>query len=1051
MKKQNRLYGDKNAMQTFDYIHTSLIIVRKPFKKFIFPCITACCMAVLLTLGACTDDVDTRKALPEIQANTLTIHIPNPEIAAEYGATRSDQYQNTRAKDETYEANINELWFFAYPCGDDTSGRNPVIEKLTPQGSVNFVPDAEYSTLSVSGITDGDYHIYLLANFERYLEKGKEITTSISEEDLQKLVADFSTNYLVNNQLPMYCLNTQVGYSKNTPIGEAGVFTYNDTHKELYANLTFLCAKVRYTILFNKDDFSNNFSSNNIDFKAASASNIRQQTAWHTNGQAKSDFLENGISDLTIKAREYPDPTSHYFDENGPQEYENDLKETTFGESDKQRAWQGIVYLPENKLADEDRTYLTFSAEGDEVKDSYDLKLFDKEGKTLDHGKFYDVVVKLVHPEVADFPATVNVSDWDLQTLTYNLHGPYELKVSKTKLTVGIDNWTILGYDSNAEVSWNDLIPIYTSTDGRNYKFFEIERITQTTLDEDGNTYEFQDEFPNHIRVKINSRMPYDELKGKELSSYAYFYLQSGNLKKLINVELEEVIPVLDVTPAKIVINVRELISSGINSNSIPIEFSTNIDVSDNKLTLSGIEGLISGTSGYNSVLNLDLKEASYNNGYLNKSEGSMKLNFLNILDGNSFWTKSHEFTLTFVLSPGDGYETKTKKVHIQVVPYSSDYTIHFKCKQTLWTNPHIYVYQCLELPLDYDFKVYDTSTNEMISAAGKTVGYVNTGTNYKAYLAGLEYVFSNNASFRGWKGFGGTVDYDIPGSQYENGFVHLGGVGDNYSKSFSPGNVNPDIYDYNTNLNTRHYADKEATSDNHFCATCATVGNLNRDGNRGWPGIGMIYEGNGWWRYTLSGIATPGKAMIMFTNDHDGVSSNQNRFPEDAAVGIPLFDFPDNEGWFLFDNTLVGGNGNNKNDHKYPDQNFYDNGSLKDGPEQEFVDNRFHKGETILIKWKYSVDPELYRLWVWDNNPEPNKWEITDKWDNRPSTDHKDGEEYRSYQFTYTGMGTEILYMNLSGNNGIETNIIDIKKSDSKVTIENGVTVFTLDDYARK
>lgn len=52
-----------------------------------------------------------------------------------------------------------------------------------------------------------------------------------------------------------------------------------------------------------------------------------------------------------------------------------------------------------------------------------------------------------------------------------------------------------------------------------------------------------------------------------------------------------------------------------------------------------------------------------------------------------------------------------------------------------------------------------------------------------------------------------------------------------------------------------------------------------------------------------MSGVATPGKAMIMFTNGHNSAEDNSGyRYPNENQVGVLLFDFPDNEGWFLFD-----------------------------------------------------------------------------------------------------------------------------------------------------
>ena len=54
-----------------------------------------------------------------------------------------------------------------------------------------------------------------------------------------------------------------------------------------------------------------------------------------------------------------------------------------------------------------------------------------------------------------------------------------------------------------------------------------------------------------------------------------------------------------------------------------------------------------------------------------------------------------------------------------------------------------------------------------------------------------------------------------------------------------------------------------------------------------------------GWYRFELSGVATPGKALIMFTDTHPHGYDVANRYPLDKQVGVPLFDFPNREGWF--------------------------------------------------------------------------------------------------------------------------------------------------------
>ena len=64
-----------------------------------------------------------------------------------------------------------------------------------------------------------------------------------------------------------------------------------------------------------------------------------------------------------------------------------------------------------------------------------------------------------------------------------------------------------------------------------------------------------------------------------------------------------------------------------------------------------------------------------------------------------------------------------------------------------------------------------------------------------------------------------------------------------------------------------------------------------------------MRPEEDGWFEFELTGIAEPGRTLIMFADTHQG--STSLRFPGDHAVGMPLFDYPSHEGWFLYNGNV--------------------------------------------------------------------------------------------------------------------------------------------------
>ena len=86
-----------------------------------------------------------------------------------------------------------------------------------------------------------------------------------------------------------------------------------------------------------------------------------------------------------------------------------------------------------------------------------------------------------------------------------------------------------------------------------------------------------------------------------------------------------------------------------------------------------------------------------------------------------------------------------------------------------------------------------------------------------------------------------------------------------------------------------------------------------------------MEKESDGWWRYTLTGVAQPGKTMIIFANtespwDDQLGGQDNNRFPAAYETGLPLFDFEDNEGWFVFNGANEENGGKINTDPHFTD-----------------------------------------------------------------------------------------------------------------------------------
>lgn len=895
---------------------------------------TAYTLSILLGMAAissCADDLEVRSNNGEPFGTTLTIYIPNVDEAAEYGRTRAD-YQSQADLADANEAVINNLSFFAYPVKkegnvyveDNSNNRKPIIQtNLTPAtGAAVF----SYKAYTIDGFQAGDYRMYVLANLDRYVDE-LSLSPSTPESYIRNLVLKFgdtTDKYLLEGYLPMACLNTEMKYDAagNKKVDSTdGVFTLAEGQNEVYADMTFLCAKVRYTILFDKTDFSSSFSSDDVNFTDAKANNVMKEYA-PMDGTAVNTSPYSGFT-LFSKAHEekvYPGTDSQFLKENGPaasaEYYEKDLDKLTGNHAANKRAWQGTIYLPCNTSTT--KTNISFTASGTGIKTEVDAYKFDI--ASLEKGKFYDFVARVTEAQSIDFTTNLTIHPWTTQNLSYALHGPYELIVETTKVSVSSSEPAIFWYKSDVAPQNIHFASPTITVNGRGVDFYiaSVYRDSkgQYILTEDG---EYQ------IEVKINPAVTFSTLQdvengrnGYKKDDYKYFEVIAGNIQKKILVEPLTLKAFLTVAPQNILINVGEYVSSGLKSDYIDIDVSTNIN---NTLTISGLS-LTYGTSTsgvyeMEFVKGDDTSALSATSMTITDGHGVLRLKLDKFFNESTFWQT--ERTITFIIKASDGSTSSTNAegtVTITIKPYTTNYVIHFHPLKKDWTSPHIYIYQCLDLPADLK------GTNS--TYAGKTVGYGSEDDGTKGN-AGLEYLFTNNIAFKGWSGYGGTVDPNKSGTTWANGFVLWGGKDSAYD--FNPSNAKTAIYNYEADLNSQH--NPKAQSHCQACSYITTTSpghwnglNFNSGGANGtagshqFAGVAMIPEtidGETWYKYTLSGVATPGKAMIMFNDDHSNGDTGR-RYPNTNEVGVPLFDFPDNEGWFVFDGNC-----------SRHDLNFYD------------------------------------------------------------------------------------------------------------------------------
>ena len=269
----------------------------------------------------------------------------------------------------------------------------------------------------------GIYKFYALANLSSYIS-GDYVNQIKTEAGIKSLVLQF-TNVLEAGKIPMACMAENVRKGTATadpePYGEVEITESTDS---VYMPLDLLCAKVRYTILFDNTEsgFSKAFSDSEIKVTDVSAFNITDKTP--ILGPAEDEeylypTTETGTSLGVIAGVKYPDITKDseklYLQQNGWDEekdvpdYLSSLEGNDWTNT-HQRAWQGVAYFPENLSSEEDdtQTQLLFEGIGEGFREEgYTITIGE-----LQRGYFYDVVGKLVNPSSMAIKVMVKVNAW---------------------------------------------------------------------------------------------------------------------------------------------------------------------------------------------------------------------------------------------------------------------------------------------------------------------------------------------------------------------------------------------------------------------------------------------------------------------------------------------------------------------------------------------------------------------------------------------------------------------------------------------------------------
>lgn len=937
------------------------------------------CLAALLTVTACQDDYIEKNAglTGDSDKTTLRLIVPMTRTVPD---KETDNGELTNNPDVSSEGYIRNLWLLAYPVGDKG---DVLVQRLDPR-ITNLTHD--YKPFDIE-IKLGTYHMYVVANVD------ETFTSDTKEDELQDIILEYKNGEngitLPNPAagLPMVCEYQDIKLTESGDrVGEAGVeIKFNET-TTVYADLTFVCVKVRYTLVFdnstngvskafNESRTENPYINNVVRIDGIQAVKIPGEAPLLIHPVADADKERACLMEAdgtTYSSIAVPAGT-YYFNTTGTPTFDRDYSDydgfiastaaaTGFNSNDASSyAYRGTLYLPEHyvtKATQASQTELHISAtllsqskaDGPYVERAtlkYTIELGDTQEqddqtneadkvRQLPRGRYYDIIARITGVG-EELEMTAAVCDWTPQTVAAELNGPYFLQVEKTegvKVTAGQS--TVVNCSTDAPILTCES-PTYI-LNGKEIAIYKV----KFQQNEAGEYTSFT--------VTVNPEMPAVENASSNAAIKKYIYIVANTigandelkegLKKKINIT-----PVLDpylvVTPSNYTIYMKEVANQ--ESYSVPFTYETNLknikitkDEAADHTHIDYSFAFEDEPQAYEWGTSVDFPEGI---GTLTckLKETHNQQNF----PENEPITFTYEATGNVLQDGGTTTQTITKTTTLQIVPNATTYRLYFRPVSDDWVEPHIYVYEPLYTASDitgtYNGIVPDPNELVFVSDAGENA---------------LLYSYTGKLTFNGWSSHGGSVTFGSDNNVWRTADT----------KNLCWGALS--VEEGSTNSNYNHTIDY--SPDFRKGTVCSSCNDNNVKYK--WPGVGMkksdTYEG--WYYYDLPLLAEPGKVLIMFADGHDGKANTKKdeniywRYPGHMIPGIPLYNFADKEGWFYYNPIL-------ENQNEFVDDRPLNN----PGPELKDI-------YTYKIWIDYYINSTNVHLWtkINDNQTDPhNTW----------------------------------------------------------------------------
>lgn len=802
-------------------------------------------LAALLLLAACTDDADVYNT-PASSEGNLCVYVP---VTREGDATTSPLSNSNPTYNATEnECHINNLHLYAFPVGGGTF----LSQDLPSPEASNMINDgvASYQLQ----IKPGEYRVYVVANMNDVLKD----TPIYTEDDLKEVVLRYNPSMSkpgmpVANNLPMIYDPTKAADGKT----EKTIIQASATAPQtVAANLQFTCVKVCLNLVYDPtaDGVSSALTSKGLQIADVKAERLSPSTnlVWDgkfSNSNVSDDYAD-GFESVLYKASPSTGEGPYYtkWTENSANADVNDkdiITPDVKGEAqppkDPTKKWlfRATYYLPERYVAQaSQQSALKIGGAVGGHNNSYNINLGHRKDETST-------------TEVPTFPRGTyyeivgrikSLGNIDLDCVV----GVKEWKLAE--VDADLTHTTLWVSKTSAEVTslQNAIIDYGTNADASNITFgcdTEIEKIAGGISPVIVAT---NDIATHRITFSINPELSVkDFTDAKVPKGTAKVWIKAGNIKKYLDVEYD-VTPYFKVDPVDIVIYYDEDNTAELTK---VVKFTTN---------LGGIQ-FPSDRSDWKK-----LSDKEYEVKYA-QSTIRIKCDNTNVADGkftitatsNPVTTTTHVFTVKSIDAVKDAAGKdiyKEQEIRVTVRPPKGNYFIYMRAINDL-------------------AKTIDASNLEEFDHSDMLD----------------EEAYNNSEENNNWRD-GWCADWKIDRKSYKDSHK---------------------VYIYTQKGETN----SDGTKDEDVAIWYFTGG---------WPGVSMTADNNnpGWYYYSIAHDATsgsnngqgdakttpqkmikPGQTLLIFSNGTYTDKGHQpHRFTHHNDPGITLFNYEDNEGWYLYD-----------------------------------------------------------------------------------------------------------------------------------------------------